>query len=528
MIRKKGKKHLDVISGKPGIVSALKINNLLFEDLKYWTVGVLNGEEWANGYVGEKLPSVVLEETYRAMNPVTRECIQDVLIDLLQSSFYSGSNRVSHDYVDELLIAIGNILPGTQRCDDVRTLVIEIVNNQSLFYCFSSSNIQKRFLGLLIALGYKGFPDFWMNLAKIYGENVEGVVLRGLATTSLKNAIQWIFLKKTNPEVIQTLFSLIPQWFDDYGVDKITPYLKQLTLQLGDSISKSLTAIILQTGEPFVSAQDLSVSSEKLIILLSEMLEMHYEELNPCDFFDNVDQLLVQIAGERQRLNILSIALEETIQKGFLRELPIMPLDQRFFSIVRKFQPDRAFSILGTMLVGYLKKNEKWSHQEIADYSAWFREICSCKAVNNLSFSELWQDVLRVVFVNFQTLPDGITIIMDEFDTDEICVVIEEILCIDEVDHDKLVDYLKRSFSDKEMLEMALDKWTTRSYREGMRIPQKLRYRLNDMVFQLSRELSIDSGPKMILKQFELFDHQETGIKQEFDDIMKQYPKPLL
>jgi hypothetical protein len=210
-----------------GFIKIETVKDLSFDNLRNWIKEVLFNKDPGAGGDKTDLPHGLLKRVYHEIDPKVREVFQDAVLLHLKDLSQNPYSEWLGEQGDELLLLVSSIFHAPIHSRRPVDLLLSMAN-QKRFLSTERKNLHRRALQTLVSIRYRAHPEFWYEQYQIGGNEYAPIILAGLSLRDISKAFEWIKENASNEAAITALFNRLPLMMEEYGGDKISPYLRDL------------------------------------------------------------------------------------------------------------------------------------------------------------------------------------------------------------------------------------------------------------------------------------------------------------
>jgi hypothetical protein len=233
-----------------GEVNLESIERLSRDELQEWIGECLRGEDVQvpiDFREGDRYYDLI-ELLYPRLKRSVREDIQSIVLENLEDLARNPESPWRGEAGDELLL-LAQSLCG----DEIFDLLVEMAISQRLFAADEAAaviDLHYRVLQTLVALGYRGAPEFWRAQARLRPDRYAGVTFSGLAIIAPAQAIDWLAEIEWTDAVEDRILWALPGFVDRGGLARMAALVERSWLRLPPRAQFAFRQFFAEEGHP--------------------------------------------------------------------------------------------------------------------------------------------------------------------------------------------------------------------------------------------------------------------------------------
>jgi aryl carrier-like protein len=232
-----------------GEVDLRAVELLSRDDLYLWVRERLHGEDWIvpGGAHGSEMPHYLFALLYPKLTRVTREDLQNILIEFLQDLATNPSSEWLGDAGHELIMLTDPVLVQSPRREDAIDLFLKMADSEHL-KSVPWPNLHFRSLQGLVMLQHRANIDFWLRQSPSKDTRYSPVALEGLALVDVAAPFSWLREIEWDDAVEDGIVGLLPSLLESYGTAKVAASIENVLPWLSHRGVSTLVSFCEQEG----------------------------------------------------------------------------------------------------------------------------------------------------------------------------------------------------------------------------------------------------------------------------------------
>ncbi len=242
------------LTDENGKLDLAAVENLSESELRDWIFARLHSQDMLvpGGFGRAELPHFLLTQIYPQLSRPARQDMENIVEDFVRKMARHNESEWQGDAADELLLLAQTVCGGTTINQAVIGYIEEMAQSLNFFNADNDGQIDLhyRLLQSLVALGWRGRPEFWREQVRRASKRYTGVAFSGLALISPKEAVALLTEIEWSDAVEDQIFTNLPDFLEEYQISCVLPLFQRYLPAMRERTRAAICGYMAEEGIP--------------------------------------------------------------------------------------------------------------------------------------------------------------------------------------------------------------------------------------------------------------------------------------
>ena len=246
--------NISPLTNEKGKLDLAAVEDLSKAELRDWISARLHSQDVLvpGGFGQAEMPHFLLAQIYPKLSRHARQDMESIVEDFVHNMARHNDSAWEGDAADELLLLAQTVCGGTTINQAVIGYIEEMAQSYRFFNADNDGQIDLhyRLLQSLVALRWRGPPEFWHGQVRLAPDRYVGAAFSGLALISPKEAVALLTEIEWTDVVGDQIFTNLPDFLEEYQISCVLPLFQCYLPAMRDRTQAAICGYMAEEGIP--------------------------------------------------------------------------------------------------------------------------------------------------------------------------------------------------------------------------------------------------------------------------------------
>ena len=242
------------LTDENGKLDLAAVEALSKAELRDWMFARLHSQDILvpGGFGQAEMPHFLLAQIYPQLSRPARQDMENIVEEFARKMARHNEGAWQGDAADELLLLAQTVCGGTTVNQDVIGYIEEMAQAFRFFNADNDGQIDLhyRLLQSLVALTWRGTPEFWRGQVRLAPNRYAGVAFSGLALISPREAVALLTEIQWSDAVEDQIFTNLPDFLEEYQTSCVLPLFQCYLPAMRERTRTAICGYMAEEGIP--------------------------------------------------------------------------------------------------------------------------------------------------------------------------------------------------------------------------------------------------------------------------------------